>query len=160
VIRGGWRLDFPDLGAETLFAIAADIESYPQFLPWCRRARITAREANRLVVDNLFGLGPIEAGFESHAELDPPQGLVITSDDGPFKQFRLEWRFEPLSAGGTRASAAYEMALRASLLEPFARLSLAEVDQRVIRAFKQRVRAVRPSPGGTSPPPSPAGGRG
>ncbi|MFZ4541569.1 MAG: SRPBCC family protein [Rickettsiales bacterium] len=29
---------------EQLFALVVDIENYPEFLPWCRGARIVARE--------------------------------------------------------------------------------------------------------------------
>lgn len=141
MLSGGWQVDFPHHDAEQLFAVAVDIESYPRFLPWCRLAHIRKRDGNVLEVDNLFGAGPIQARFHSRAEIDRPRRLDITARDGPFRLFRLGWRFEPRD-GGCRVTAEYRMELRSGLLGSLARLSLPEVERRVVQNFKERVRAV------------------
>ena len=141
-LAGGWTVDFPDHDAEQLFAVAVDIESYTRFIPWCRLARIRRREGNILEVDNLFGAGPLQARFRSRAEFDSPRRLDITATDGPFRLFHLGWRFEPRHGGGCRVVARYSMELRSGLLHSLARLSLSEVERRVVRNFKDRVRVV------------------
>jgi coenzyme Q-binding protein COQ10 len=142
VVTGGWAVDFPHHDCARLFAVAVDIESYPRFIPWCRLARIRRRDGNRLEVDNLFGAGPVQARFRSHAEFDPPNRLDITSRDGPFRHFRLTWRFIALQTDGCRVEADYHMELRSSLLQSLARLSLPEIERRVVQRFKERVHAV------------------
>ena len=119
-----------------------DVESYPRFLPWCRLTRIRRRDGDALEVDNLFGAGPIQARFHSRAEFDRPHRLDITARDGPFRRFHLTWRFQPLDGGGVRVTAEYRMELRSGLLQSLARLSLPEVERRVVQAFKERVRMV------------------
>lgn len=141
-LAGGWVVEFPHHDPAHLFALAVDIESYPRFIPWCRLARIRRRDGGRLEVDNLFGAGPIQARFQSVAEADPPHRLEITSRDGPFRAFRLCWVFEPLAGDGCRVKADYQMELRSGLLHSLARLSLPEVERRVVQKFKERVRAV------------------
>lgn len=141
-LTGGWRVEFPHHDAEQLFAVAVDIESYPRFIPWCRLAHIRRRDGHMLQVDNLFGAGPLQVRFHSRAELDPPHRLEITACDGPFRQFRLSWSFDPGTTGGCRVVADYRMELRSSLLHSLARLSLPEVERRVVQKFKERVRAV------------------
>ncbi len=142
VVAGAWVVDFPHLDRARLFAVAADIESYPRFIPWCRLARIRQRDGNRMEVDNLFGAGPIQARFRSHAEFDPPNRLDITSRDGPFRHFHLTWRFLALGAEGCRVEADYRMELRSGLLQSLAQVSMTEIERRVVQRFKERVRAV------------------
>jgi coenzyme Q-binding protein COQ10 len=142
VLAGGWVVEFPHHDQARLFALAVDIESYPRFIPWCRLARIRSRDGNRMEVDNLFGAGPIQARFRSHAEFDPPHRLDITSRDGPFRHFHLTWEFQPLETGGCRVRADYRMDLRSGLLQSLAHLSLPEVERRAVLKFKERVRTV------------------
>ena len=141
-LTGGWRMDFPHHNAEQLFAVAADVEAYPRFLPWCRLARIRRQDGNGLEVENLFGAGPMQFRFHSHAQLDPPHGLDITAHDGPFRQFHLNWRFTPLGESGGRVVAEYRMELRSPLLQTLARLSLPDMERKVVQRFKERVRTV------------------
>ncbi|OAN54637.1 ubiquinone-binding protein [Paramagnetospirillum marisnigri] len=142
VLAGGWVVEFPHHDAPALFAVAADIESYPRFLPWCRLTRIRLRDGDRWEVDNLFGAGPIQARFRSTALLDPPHRLEITSRDGPFRQFRLTWRFLGLETGGCRVEADYRMELKSGLLAALAGISMPEVERRVVQKFKERVRLI------------------
>jgi len=145
-LSGVCRIEFPDLGCAELFAVAIDIESYPLFLPWCQSARVRRRDGNTLFVDNAFGAGPIEAHFETRAVATPPERLEITSQQAPFRSFRLDWRFAPLAGGGCRVSAEYRIEMRAALLHTLARLSLPEIERRVIARFRERVRHLHPVP--------------
>ncbi|CCG41071.1 type II toxin-antitoxin system RatA family toxin [Magnetospirillum molischianum] len=141
-LAGQWSLDFPTHSCEQLFNIAVDIESYPRFLPFCRTARIRHRHGNVLDVDNAFGAGPIQAHFQTRAVFDPPHRLEITSRQAPFTLFRLIWSFTPLPGGGCRVNAAYHVALRSSLLQSLARLSLPEFERRVLSGFRHQVSVV------------------
>ncbi|MBI3445071.1 MAG: type II toxin-antitoxin system RatA family toxin [Magnetospirillum sp.] len=141
-LLGGWHVDFPHHDPEQMFALAVDIESYPRFIPWCQKARIRQRREHILDVDNVFGTGPLQARFQSTAELDPPHGLTITSADGPFRRFRLQWHFSPLGEGGCRVEAEYEMVLRSPLMHSLASMTLPPMEHKVVHNFKERVRQV------------------
>src|SRR6185437_9353655 len=41
--------------AEQLFDLVADVERYPEFLPWCLGARIRERSNNTITADLLIG---------------------------------------------------------------------------------------------------------
>jgi coenzyme Q-binding protein COQ10 len=141
-LAGRFRTDFPHLDCDRLFALAADIESYPGFIPWCRRARILERDGCCWLVENHFGAGPVDVRFHTTARPRPPEELEITASDGPFRSFRLLWRFLPLPGGGCRVEAGYRMSLRSPLLQGLAMLSMHEVERRVIRNFHDRARSV------------------
>ncbi len=140
-LTGGWRVDVPRHTPEELYALAVDIESYPRFLPWCQRAHVRKRDGDRLEVDNLFGLGPLQARFTSLAEQEPPHRLTISAHDGPFRHFKLVWDFEPLGEG-CRVVARYEMALRSPMLHSMAAMTLPAMEHKVVQNFKERIRRV------------------
>ncbi|MBF0325142.1 MAG: type II toxin-antitoxin system RatA family toxin [Alphaproteobacteria bacterium] len=141
-LSGRMRADFPGLTPAQLYAIAADIEAYPTFIPWCRAARIVERADGIWRVENHFGAGPVDVTFTSLARPAPPDRLEITSTDGPFRDFRLAWRFAPIETGGARAIAEYRLALKSPLLQGLAALSMGEVERRVEHNFRARAKAV------------------
>lgn len=141
-IAGRFAADFPEYGCEELFALAADIEHYPAFIPWCRRARIIARHGDVLEVENHFGAGPVDAAFRTRALPEPPHRLDISSDQSPFRSFQLVWHFTPMDATGCRVEAEYHMVLRSPLLHGLARLTLAEAQRKIVQRFRDRARAL------------------
>ncbi|KIL97487.1 putative oligoketide cyclase/dehydratase or lipid transport protein YfjG [Paramagnetospirillum magnetotacticum MS-1] len=140
-LTGGWGLDVPGHTPAELYALAADIESYPRFLPWCQKARVRSRDGDHLEVDNLFGLGPMQARFISQAHQEPPERLTITSQDGPFRRFRLIWAFSA-QGDGCRVEAEYKMELRSPMLQSMAAMTLPAMEHKVVQNFRNRVREV------------------
>ncbi|PKU25385.1 type II toxin-antitoxin system RatA family toxin [Telmatospirillum siberiense] len=140
-VVGGWELAFPRYTPAQLFALASDIESYPFFVPGCVAARIIERRDNLWRVDNVFAFGPVRHRFISHAELNPPDGLEITSTDGPWKSFRLSWQFAPLEEGcqlGCRFAAEF----RSGVVATIASLGQHGAERRIMGAFERRAKAL------------------
>ncbi|HKJ08538.1 MAG TPA: SRPBCC family protein, partial [Gammaproteobacteria bacterium] len=46
-----------------MFALVSDIEAYPQFLPWCRSAGITARNGDEVRATIELSKGGVEKAF-------------------------------------------------------------------------------------------------
>ena len=69
--------------AEQLFDLAADVERYPEYLPWWIAARIRKREANVYYTHQVLGLGPIRVSFGSKTVLQPPTRIDVTSKEFP-----------------------------------------------------------------------------
>ncbi len=137
-IAGRVAIDFPAYSPDQMFALAADIERYPEFIPWCRSARVLSRDGGVWLVDNHFGAGPVDAGFRTRAVATPPERLEISAEQAPFRHFHLEWRFEPLAGGGCRVVARYDLAMRSPLLHGLARLAAPEAARKAIRRFEDR----------------------
>src|SRR5713101_1996081 len=57
---------------EQLFALVADIERYPEFLPWCVGARIRERKPDLIVADLIIGFRMFRERFTSRVALAPP----------------------------------------------------------------------------------------
>ena len=128
--------------AEQLFDLAADIERYPQFLRWWKRASVRECNGERCRVDNAVALGPISMQFRTQASLLRPRRIEVTSDDAPFRRFRLSWEFQPQVEGGCRVILDVELELRSLLLQGLVERVLRSVMAEILAAFEVRAREL------------------
>jgi coenzyme Q-binding protein COQ10 len=134
-------LDFPRYSAAQLFALASDIEKYPHFVPGCVAARIVEKGETRWRVDNVFAVGPMRYRFTSIADVDPDNALDIRSSEGPWKSFRLSWRFTEL-AEGCRVGCRFAVEFRSGVLAAVAHFVTQATERRIMAAFEKRARAL------------------
>jgi coenzyme Q-binding protein COQ10 len=93
--------------ADAMFALVADVEKYPEFVPLCESLRIQSRESRsdgreRVIARMAVGYGPIQEAFVSDVLLDPVKRLIVASYiDGPFRSLENRWTFrdDPDNAG-------------------------------------------------------------
>lgn len=82
-----------------LYNIVADIESYPEFLPWCEAARVLWRRANKLQAQLIIGYKGINSRYTSEVTLIEPKtrnsdcAIQVHLIDGPFKSLDNHWDF-------------------------------------------------------------------
>ncbi|MEO3999728.1 type II toxin-antitoxin system RatA family toxin [Mesorhizobium sp. CAU 1732] len=91
---------------DEMFALVADVESYPEFLPMCEALNVRSRKerdgVTLLVADMTVGYKAIKETFTSQVVLKPEENRIdVKYVDGPFKYLNNLWRFEALPGGGT-----------------------------------------------------------
>ncbi|MEN8207581.1 MAG: type II toxin-antitoxin system RatA family toxin [Pseudomonadota bacterium] len=123
---------------EQLFDLAADVESYPEFLPGWVDARILERNGNHLRVEQRLGLKLLPLPFVTTAVLDRPQKVSIHSSDGPFRFLQIEWRFEPAGPGCCTVSLEFNYRLRIGLLDRMAAALFDHSSPEIINRFDKR----------------------
>jgi coenzyme Q-binding protein COQ10 len=88
-----------------MYALVADVEKYPQFLPLCEGLivrRRTPREGGGEVVlaDMTVGYKAIRETFTSRVTLDPANlKILVEYVDGPFRYLENRWSFRPHDKG-------------------------------------------------------------
>lgn len=90
--------------ADEMFAVVADVESYPQFVPLCEGLTVTAREhgATHTVLTATMSVGyhAIRESFTSRVTLRPEQREIdVEKIDGPFARLSNRWRFREAPGG-------------------------------------------------------------
>ncbi len=128
--------------AEEMFRLVADVERYPEFVPFCERLTVRGRrkeeEREVLVADMTIGYRMVRETFTSKVTIDP-ETLTIHADylDGPFRFMQNSWTFKPLDEGGSEVNfaIAYEFKSRALAL------LMGAVFERVFRTFTQAFEA-------------------
>ncbi len=88
-----------------MFALVADVERYPEFVPLCESLRVVRRSQSGEGIETIVaamsvGYKAIQERFTSRVELDRPR-LRITVEyvDGPFKYLENRWTFRTTPTG-------------------------------------------------------------
>ena len=85
---------------EQMFALVADVERYPEFLPWCAATRIRTREGDTFTADLLAAFGAFREKFTSRVRLDPAAKIItIEYIEGPFQHLTNRWQFTATETG-------------------------------------------------------------
>lgn len=84
-----------------MFALVADAERYPEFLPLCEALVIRQRRerdgVTLLVADMTVGFKAIRETFTSQVLLKPAElSIDVAYLDGPFSRLNNRWRFAPV----------------------------------------------------------------
>ncbi len=86
-----------------LYRLVADIETYPQFLPWCSAARILTSAPGKVQASLTLSKGGLSKSFVTENILHPFNEIEMHLISGPFKHLEGVWTFEPEN-GGTRVA--------------------------------------------------------
>jgi coenzyme Q-binding protein COQ10 len=90
---------------EDMFALVADVEHYPEFLPLCealkvRRRNILDDRREMLIADMTIGYKAIRETFTSRVTLDPAaMKILVEYVDGPFSHMQNRWSFVSENSG-------------------------------------------------------------
>jgi coenzyme Q-binding protein COQ10 len=87
--------------AADMFALVADVEHYPEFVPLCRslavRKRISDGEGRDVIVaDMTVAYKLVRETFTSRVTLDPKKlEILVEYLEGPFAKMNNRWTFTP-----------------------------------------------------------------
>ena len=132
--------------AEQMYAVVADMEHYPEFLPWCSNLTILKREREgqiEFVTAEMFiSYQVLRERYVSRVKLDTP-ALIIEARhiEGPFKRLDTRWRFVPL-ARGSEINFLIDFAFKNPLLSAIASVVFGRVAAKMQEAFISRAKAL------------------
>jgi coenzyme Q-binding protein COQ10 len=86
--------------AGDMFALVADVERYPEFVPLCRdlkvRSREPAGEKVEVIADMTVAYKLVRESFRSRVTLDRPNlQILVEYLQGPFSHMQNRWTFRP-----------------------------------------------------------------
>lgn len=128
--------------ATQLFDLVADVERYPDFLPWVIAARISRQQNQTLWVDMTIGMRFLRRRFSTKALLDRPHRIDISSHDILFERFEQKWTFEPAAEGGTNIEYQVDLRLRSRLLQTLIGAAFAERTTTMMEAYQHRAQEL------------------
>lgn len=124
---------------EQLFGLVADIERYPEFLPWCVGSRIRSRRENVVVADLIIGFKGIRESFTSEVTLNrPAMRIDVAYRNGPFKYLNNHWIFNAQPDGNCEIDFFVDFEFRSRLLQRIIGLLFNEAVRRMVSAFETR----------------------
>ena len=145
--------------AEEMFALVADIEKYPEFLPLCEALTVRSRKERDgqtiLVADMTVGYKAIRETFTSQVHLKPAENRIeVKYIDGPFKYLSNVWRFEPAGEGVCEIHFEIDYEFKSRLLGMVMGSMFDRAFRMFAEAFEKRADAIRGRPDGANVQPA------
>ena len=136
--------------ADFIYGIVADVERYPEFVPWCAGLRVLRRApapfGEVIWAETLIGYRSLRERYTSRVELDPQARRIdVEQTEGPFRQLENHWRFTP-AENSCRVDFSIAFEFRSRMLGHIAGAALALVMGRMTDAFETRARALSEKP--------------
>lgn len=133
--------------AHEMFALVADIERYPEFVPFCERLVVRAREetphGTTLVADMTVGYAAIRETFTTRVALDLAESTIAARYlEGPFRHLDSRWVFTPLGPAACRVRFTIDYEFRSRLLAMAMGAAFDRMFRKFIEAFETRADAV------------------
>jgi len=136
---------------DQMFDLVADIERYPEFLPWCVGMRVRERRDNVILADLMVGFKMIREKFTSRVTLQRPSRIDVVYIDGPFKHMENHWLFKPHD-GGSMVEFFIDFEFRSRMLRLVMEPLFHEAVRRMVGAFEARAAKLYRQPNSRSAP--------
>ena len=128
--------------ASEMYALVADVEDYPSFLPWCRSACILAPGEESIEARLEIGRGPIRKAFTTRNAMTRDSRIDIELIDGPFKRLQGCWQFVALEGAGCRILLDLEYELANAVLRRTLGPIFSEIANTMVEAFCRQAREL------------------
>jgi len=126
--------------ADQLYDLVAGVDRYPEFLPWCKAARITRREGDVCYADLVVAFKVFRERFQSKVTLHPKRLIDVEYIDGPFRYLNNHWEFADAPGGGCIVDFYVDFEFKSRLLQTLIGLLFNEAVSRMVNAFEARAR--------------------
>lgn len=83
--------------ASQMFDLVADVEKYPQFMPWCGGASVSAQDEHGMQASITISFAGIKQTFTTRNKHQYPSCIELELVDGPFSVLTGKWEFISLS---------------------------------------------------------------
>jgi ribosome-associated toxin RatA of RatAB toxin-antitoxin module len=128
--------------AQQMFDLVNDIESYPQFLPWCSQSRIIKREGNIVEAELSISKGGFQKSFSTRNELDMGKEITVSLIDGPFSHLAGIWQFQPLREDASKILFNLDFELSGRLASLAFGAVFNQICNTMVSSFTQRAKIV------------------
>lgn len=140
--------------ADDMYALVANVEDYPKFLPLCEDLRIVRRETidgkEVLTAKMVVGYKLIRESFTSRVTLDPDtRSILVEYVDGPFEHLENRWCFEPRGEGTSEIDFFITYRFRSRMFERLVGGLFDKAVRKYTDAFEARADAVYGTKGAT-----------
>ncbi len=124
---------------EQIFDLVADVESYPQFLPWCLACRIRRRTGpDSFIADLMIGFKVFREQFTSKVTLMRSERIDVVYQRGPFRHLNNHWKFSTNQNGHCVIDFYIDFEFRSKTLQKLIGALFNEAVQRMVNAFEKR----------------------
>ena len=125
-----------------IYDLVIDINSYPDFLPWCLSAKEYGTNKKKFVADLEIGYKFLKESFSSEVLANSPKRIFSTAISGPFKVLNNEWQFKDLSNNKCEVQLKIEFKFKSALMHGMIGKIFENSSRTMIDAFEERAKSL------------------
>ena len=137
--------------AQQMYDLVADVQRYPEFIPWTTGARVRSRKdvpgGEEMIADLVVSFKVFRERYTSRITLMPSDGdkdarIDVIAIDGPFDTLETRYAFTPKENGGCTMGLDVNFAFRSRMMQRAAGMAFELALKRVTKAFEDRAKAI------------------
>ncbi|AKQ42312.2 cyclase [Aurantiacibacter atlanticus] len=121
-----------------MFDLVADVDKYPEFLPWVVATRVRHDSETEMTADMLVGFKSLREKFTSKVEKTRPHTINVHYVDGPLRDLDNNWTFRALDEDRCEIDFCVDFAFKNLLFEKMAGQYIDRAFRKMVTAFEAR----------------------
>ena len=127
---------------ERMYALVADIERYPAFLPWCGGASISEQSDGTVLATVQIDFRGLRQSFTTRNRNREPESIDMELAKGPFRRLQGQWRFTALKDTACKVEFRLDYEFAAGLLGKALAPIFGHIAGSMVDAFVRRADAL------------------
>jgi ribosome-associated toxin RatA of RatAB toxin-antitoxin module len=128
--------------ASEMFNLINDVESYPEFLPWCSSTALLSQSENEMCAELEVARIGIRQKFSTCNTLYPHERIDLQLKDGPFTSLQGSWWITPLREDACKVELRLEFEFSGKLINKAFGAVFSQIANTLVDAFCKRADEV------------------
>ncbi len=125
-----------------MFVLVDDVESYPNFLPWCGQSEVHSRSDNVVEATLELQKGGLSNSFTTRNRNTEFSAIDISLLGGPFRHLQGGWTFQDLGEQGCKVALNLEFEFESMLVDMMFGSFFQDTCNSLVDAFTSRATEV------------------
>lgn len=121
-----------------MFDLVADVDKYPEFMPWCGGTEVQKRDEHGMQASVLISFAGLKQRFTTRNLHDYPTRIDLELVDGPFSSLVGHWQFQSLAEEACKVVFTLDYAFSSRTLETVVGPVFNRIASSFIDSFTQR----------------------
>ena len=126
--------------ASLMFDLVDDVESYPEFLPWCRSSKVIVRKEGLVEATLVIAKSGFHKALTTRNTYSGKDGMLMKLVEGPFDSMQGIWTFEALRDDASKVSLDLKFEIRNRLKNLAFGAVFSQICNSMVVAFNQRAK--------------------
>ena len=128
--------------APLLYEVVNNVDAYPDFLPWCKTARLLSRTEDELCGEIEVSKAGVTQSFSTCNLLFPHHRIEIRLKEGPFRKLQGAWEFIELSENACKVKLMLEFDFSNALMRGAFGVIFGQIANSLVDAFCKRANVL------------------
>ena len=139
-MKNSKREEIVSHSAKKLFKIVLDIQSYPEYIPWCTKMIVNEKKNDEIYADMYVKYKFIlTQKFGSHVKFNKKELTIQTNYlEGPLKDLKTNWKFEEVKKNKSKIIFEVNFEFKNFIHQKIAETFYPLIENKMIESFKRR----------------------